>query len=264
MPLIQDTFPYLPLWLAGVLFCVALLLAREAGHWARQRVQPVRPKDKEDDPFAMTSVLGLFALLLGFSFSIALQKYETRRELVVHEANALGTTWLRTELLDSPDREALQNVLRRYVDQRIAYAGSTSARQERTAYAQSEALQTEVWATLMRVITPFRDTPRAGLLVGTTNESFDLAATRQAERQAHIPARALRMLTLFALVSATMVGYERGSQRRATTLMFVLITLAVTLVLDLDRPGTGLVTVPQQPMLDLQASMKPAQAAVVR
>ncbi|MGO4611730.1 hypothetical protein AB4142_35875, partial [Variovorax sp. 2RAF20] len=81
---------------------------------------------------------------------------------------------------------------------------------------------------------------------------------RFATRQAHIPPRILRFLALFALLAAGMVGYERGSQRRATTLMFVLLTLAVTLVIDLDRPSTGVTNVPQGPMLDLRESMAPA------
>lgn len=257
----SSSFPYLPLWLLGLVFFCLLLLAREAGHLARQRIHPRRGDKDDDDTFAMTSVLSLFALLIGFSFSIALHKYDTRRELVVNEANALGTTWLRTDLLDSPHREAVQAVLRRYIAQRIDYAASRDSDAEVAAFARSAQLQNELWAAVMAAVAPFRDTPRASLLVTTTNESIDLAATRQAERQAHIPGRVLRMLFLFALISAAMVGYERGVQRRATTLLFVLITLAVTLVLDLDRPGTGLLTVPQQPMLDLQQSLGPANGA---
>lgn len=256
----SSSYPYMPLWLLAILFFLALLLAREAGRLLRARL-PLS-EDTKDDAFAMTSVLGLLALLVGFTFSIALSRYEARRELVVKEANAIGTTWLRMQLLDAPERARMEDVLRRYVDSRIAFGQAQGAAAETQAYARSEALQEELWTSLMAAIAPFRDTPRASLLVSTTNESIDLAAERYAERQAHIPSRILRLLCLFAVLAAAMVGYERGHQRRATTVLFVLLTLAVMLVIDLDLPSTGATQVPQQPMLDLQASLTPSSTPV--
>ncbi|HEY5803870.1 MAG TPA: hypothetical protein VIT90_09290 [Lysobacter sp.] len=254
------TFTRLPLWVISLGFFAAMLLAREVGKYLRDRRD--RQQDRQDgDAFAMTSVLGLLALLIGFTFSIALARYESRRELVVSEANALGTTWLRMQLLDGSDRDRMETLLRRYVDNRIAFGNAKTANEEVRQYKATEALQTELWNSLMAVVTPFRDTPRAALLISTTNESIDLAAERFATRQAHIPPRILRFLALFAILAAGMVGYERGSQRKATTLMFVLLTLAVTLVIDLDRPTTGVTNVPQGPMLDLRESMVADQPA---
>jgi hypothetical protein len=252
------TFSRLPLWVISLGFFAGMLLAREVGKFLRDRRD--RQEDRhESDAFAMTSVLGLLALLIGFTFSIALARYESRRELVVSEANALGTTWLRMQLLDESDRNRMESLLRRYVDNRIAFGSAQTATEELRQYKASEALQTQLWDSLMTVVTPFRDTPRAALLISTTNESIDLAAERFATRQAHIPPRILRFLALFALLAAGMVGYERGTQRKATTLMFVLLTLAVTLVIDLDRPTTGVTNVPQGPMLDLRESMGAGQ-----
>ncbi|MGQ4583602.1 bestrophin-like domain [Lysobacter sp. F60174L2] len=256
MDLISDDYPYMPLWLLGLVFFAALVFAREVGCALRRRLPKVG--SEQEDAFAMTSVLGLLALLIGFTFSLALHRYDTRRELVVLEANSLGTTWLRSQLLDSPDRETLQEILYRYVDSRVAYGYATNAREENEAYAETEALQAELWEVLTGAVSSFRDTPRAALLITTTNESIDVAATRQATRQAHIPARILRLLALFTITSAVMVGYERGAQRRATTMLFALLTLAVTLVLDLDRPSTGRLNVPQQPLIELQESMRAA------
>ena len=249
----STTFPYAPLWLLSLVFFASLIVAREAGAYVRRRRGGDTGTDA--DAFAMTSVLGLLALLIGFTFSIALSRYEERRALVVSEANALGTTWLRTQLLDSPDRERVQAQLRRYVDSRLAFGRASGADEELRGQRRTEALQDELWVTLMSAIAPFRDTPRASLLVTTTNESIDLAAERFATRQAHVPPRILRMLWLFALLAAAMVGYERGSHRKSTTLLLVLFTLAAALVIDLDRPSTGMINVPQTPMLDLRHSM---------
>jgi hypothetical protein len=251
-------FLAMPIWVIGILLVIALLAARELGYLARRRLTPTR--DDKDDTFAMNSVLGMLALLIGFSFSIALNRYESRRQLVVQEANAIGTTWLRTDLLDPTERATMQSLLVRYVDERIAYGKGASGNAENAAFARTEALHAQIWSSLMQAIAPFRDTPRASLLITTTNESIDLAAARHAERRAHIPVRILRLLLLFALISAAMVGYERGVQRRATTLLLILIALAGTLVLDLDRPSTGLITVPQEPLDDLRRSIAPPPA----
>ncbi|BDU16633.1 hypothetical protein [Lysobacter auxotrophicus] len=248
----------LSLWVLALLLFAGMLVARELGKFLRDRRKlPDADTENDSDAFAMTSVLGLLALLIGFTFSIALSRYESRRELVVKEANAIGTTWLRMQLLDAPERARMEDLLRRYVNTRVAFGEASSPAEEIEQYRRSEAMQNDLWAGLIAAIAPFRDTPRASLLVTTTNESIDLAAERFATRQAHIPPRILRMLVLFALLAAGMVGYERGHQRRATTLLFILLTLAATLVVDLDRPSTGMVNVPQDPMLELRASMQP-------
>lgn len=255
----DSSYMNIPLWLLAALFFLGLLLARELGAFARRRFggdAGAKDDGKDGDAFAMTSVLGLLALLIGFTFSIALSRYETRRELVVKEANAIGTTWLRMQLLDTGDRERMEGLLRRYVDARVAFGSAGGPGEEVEQQRRTEALQDELWATLMAVVAPFRDTPRASSLVSTTNESIDLAAERFAARQSHIPARIMRMLVLFAWLGAGLIGYERGRQRKTTTLLFVLLTLAATLVVDLDRPSTGLINVPQDPMLELQRTIQ--------
>ncbi|UHQ19879.1 hypothetical protein LVB87_01550 [Lysobacter sp. KIS68-7] len=250
----DERYLQVPLWVLSLCLFGALLVAREIGYALRRRSR--LDKGDDADAFAMTSVLGLLALFIGFTFSIALDRYEHRRTLVVAEANALGTTWLRTALLDPPERDQLRAVLRTYVATRVAYGNAVDPRTEADAWRRTETLQATLWDTVMRAVGPFRDTPRASLLVATTNESIDLAGERYATRQSHVPPRILRMLAFFALTSAAMVGFERGRQRNATTLLFALLTLAMTLVLDLDRPTTGPTNVPQQAMLDLQRSLQ--------
>jgi hypothetical protein len=263
---VPGSFPYVPLWLLTVIFFVALLVARELGAFLRTRrnrrkvQQPGTPSDVaagEGDSFSTNTVLGLLALLIGFTFSLALGRYDERRSLVLHEANALGTTWLRTDLLETPDAERVRAVLRRYVDARVDFAKAKTAQQEVEQYARSSALQAELWAAVMAATTSFRDTPRASLMITSTNESIDLAGERFAARQDHIPHRILRMLFLFALFAAGLLGYERVRQRTSTTLLLLLFSLAVGLVLDLDLPSTGGINVPQDPMLDLQRSLAP-------
>lgn len=258
---LPGSLSFVPLWLLTVIFFAALLFAREVGAFLRTR-QNLRKSRKaaatgvdEGDSFSTNTVLGLLALLIGFTFSLALGRYDERRSLVLHEANALGTTWLRTDLLERPDAERVRAVLRRYVDARVDFAKAKTAQQEVEEYARTSALQTELWAAVMAGTAPFRDTPRASLMVTTTNQSIDLAGERFAARQDHIPHRILRMLFLFAVFAAGLLGYERARQRTSTTLLLLLFSLAVGLVLDLDLPSTGGINVPQDPMLDLQRSV---------
>lgn len=248
--------PYagISLWLLAAMFFTGLMVAREIGRALRRKHYPHGDTEK-GDAFASTSVLGLLALLIGFTFSIGLSRYEARRALVVHEANAIGTTWLRMQLLDSEDRSRMREILRRYIDARVEFGAAASPKEEVEAYKKTEALQTELWNALIEVISAFRDSPRASSLTSTTNDAIDLAAERFATRQAHIPARIMRMLVLFAWLGAALVGYERSEHRRSTILLFLLLTLAASLVVDLDRPSTGLINVPQDPMLELRDSI---------
>lgn len=263
IPAVQGSYPYLPLWLITVLLFVALLLARELGNWLRLRRRLAPTGDKASDEthggesvaFATTTVLGLLALLIGFTFSLALGRYDERRNLVLKESNALGTTWLRADLLEPSDTHRLRDVLRRYVDSRVDFANAEGADAEVQANARTVALQNELWAAVVSGTAAFRDTPRASLLVTTTNESIDLSTERFAARQDHIPPRILRLLFIFSLLAAGLLGYERAQKRSTTTLVLLLFSLAVGLVLDLDLPSTGTVNVPQEPMLDLQRAV---------
>lgn len=252
------SYATMPLWMLAVLCFLGLSVARETGHLLRKRRERVRPStgtDGGDDGFSMTSALGLLALLIGFTFSLTLQRYDARRELVISEANALGTTWLRTQLLEDSDRDRLQTLLRRYVHVRIEFGSAETAAQEAAAYRKAEVMQQQLWDAIRDVTAPFRTTALASLLVTTTNESIDLAAERMATRAAHVPSKILWILVIYALISAAMIGYQKGQHRTATTVFFVLLTLAATLIADLDRPATGSIQVSQQPMLDLQRSI---------
>jgi len=266
----SDSYPYLPLWLVTLLFFLLLMAAQQFGMYLRRRHDvaarsapqgAAKDDDKEHDGFAVNSVLGLLALLIGFTFSLALGRYDSRRELVVQEANALGTTWLRTDLLEAADRARAQEVLRRYVDSRVMFGDARTSREELARYQDTEVLQNELWNVMVQSTAAFKDTPRASLVITTTNDSIDLAAERLATREAHIPTRILRLLLLFAVLTAALVGFVRAHQPRASALLLLLFTLAVGLVLDLDRPSSGMINVPQQPMLDLQRSMQGASPA---
>ncbi|MDI9271823.1 hypothetical protein [Stenotrophomonas sp. PFBMAA-4] len=254
MHLLSSNYPFLPLWLLTILLFLALLAARELGAFVGMRLRTTGETD--DDAFAMTTVLGLLALLIGFTFSIALQRYDARRALVVEEANAIGTTWLRLALLPAEDQPRLRGLLRDYTQARVDFGHAKSSEEEQVLHVRSQRLQAVVWQEMVGATSDFKDTARASLLLTTTNQAIDLSEERLASRQAHVPARILWMLVLFAVLASGLVGYERPRHRRTSALVLALFTLAAALVVDLDRPTTGITNVPQVAMQSLLDSMQ--------
>jgi hypothetical protein len=244
-------------WLAAIGILLGLIAAREFGYWMyRRKVRGGSPG--REDGFTLTSVLGLLALLVSFTFSMSLSRYDTRRELVVAEANAIGTTSLRVQLLDANARNELNPILHAYVAERIVYGSASSEQEQDASYARASILQNRFWQAMSRDIEPIRTTPLASLVISATNDMFDLAASRKAARAAHIPTRVLVVLLIYSMFVAFLVGYEKGHARWASTMLFVLLLIAAALILDIDQPVRGAVQVSQQPMLDAQAAMGPS------
>jgi hypothetical protein len=204
----------------------------------------------------LSAALGLLALLLGFTFSMALNRFDTRRDLVVEEANALGTTWLRIQLLNEPDRSEMSDSLRRYVDARLIWS---EAADDRPTEGQTQALQDELWTAMGKALRGDSPALLTRGIMDSLNESLDLAVARKTERSAHIPDTVLVVLLLYAVLAMIMMGSVlaagQNSHRGETALLLILLTLAHMVILDLDRPRAGAIQVSQKPMEELQRSM---------
>lgn len=251
-----------PLWMIGIATFGLLLLSVEFGYRAQRWL--IRRRASEDlstggQEHLLAAVLGLLALLLGFTFSLTLDRYETRRELVVQEANAIETTWLRTQLLDEPARSELSALLRAYVDARLAYSETDDYAEAAADFDRAEALQAKIWVQAGEVIRDDRESQLSRALIDPMNDAFNIAAARAAGYEAHVPGRVLTILMLYAILSAMMVGYILAGGRRrhhaATALTLMLLTLAIVVILDLDRPRSGAIMVSQKPLADLKARL---------
>lgn len=243
--------------LVSLIVLVALLVAMEAGYRGRRWLDRRGAAAAGNPPdHLLSAVLGLLALLLGFTFSLALNRYEARRELVVQEANAIGTTWLRAQLLEEPGRAAMRDLLRDYVEVRLTWSrdGTPDASLDRTA-----AVQQQLWTAMGAVMRTDSSQQLARALMDAMNDSFDAASSRAIARSAHIPGEVVDILLLYAVLSAVMLGYMTGGadrpHRLATVLLLTLLSLALVLILDIDRPLNGGIQVSQQPLRDLRASM---------
>lgn len=205
------------------------------------------------------AILGLLALLLGFTFALAVQRYETRRGLVVDEANAIGTAYLRASFLPPEQRAAVEGLLRSYVNTRINYyeAGQDQAKVLAAEEAAAK-IQRELWsqATIAATASP---TPIMATFVTSLNEVIDLDAMRLNALRTHVPGAVWIILLLVAGCGCYASGYGSGASGARTTfssfVLPVLIALVISLISDIDRPRGGLISIKQQPMFDLQQSI---------
>ncbi|MGE3848490.1 MAG: hypothetical protein AB7I01_16545 [Gammaproteobacteria bacterium] len=209
------------------------------------------------------SLLGLLALVLGFTFAVALQHFDARYQAVVTEANALGTTWLRSALLPEPARGELRALVLQYVDARIAESHVTLAADDarKAALVRTDELVEALWAATARALAADDRVTTTGFFVQTLNDAIDAYGARNAALDHHVPEVVLWILFATFAVSAGVLGYGAGLAAHrpplASVLLVLLMVVVSYLIVDLDRPRRGLVQVSQQPMLNLRASMAP-------
>jgi len=253
-----DPLDAVPIWVTTILIAALLFSACELGYRMGGRQSAA---EKSDQGHVLSAMLALLGLLVGFTFSIAVGRHELRRNLVVDEANAIGTEYLRTQLTPEPFRTRLADALRQYTDARLALA---NAGEDESAIARAEtladSLQQRMWATTVEAVPAVQPAAISSLLVAGMNTIIDAASSRRAALEARLPSIAFASLILYSIVAGGMLGFVSGSGRNRSRVgafvLLTLLTLALALILDLDRPRRGTIKVSQQPLIDLRASMK--------
>lgn len=252
-----------PIWSIGLVLFAGMLAIAWLGYSLRRRHDRRTPADAGDkaegqEGLIVSAVMGLLALLVGFTFSLALDRFDHRRAGVLEEANAIGTTYLRTQLLEAPYRERISSLLTTYTDNRIALAQSEPGPRQDAMLARNNQLISALWHETVTVFPSVRDYDFSTAYLETMNAMIDMDATRQAARRAHVPAEVFLLLFIYQFVAAGVIGYvmvgTRG--RQSAAFLFLLFGLSLLLVIDLDRPVHGGVRVSQQPMLDLREMIR--------
>ena len=219
------------------------------------------------EPFSVLqgALLGLVALLLAFGLSLAVGRYQSRRDAVVTEANAIGTTYLRAQTLQEPMRTRSLELLRRYTDATIQLSDDVPGSSKANGVGDNEELlQRRLWRLAAQSLdtSPNASAPR--LYVETLNEMIDAQSSRVAALNNRVP-NALLVIEVggAAIALALLAFYLAILSRSAVPVLlaagFVTVLLLVTF--DLDRPTRGLITVPNTPLTSLRASMSLPPAA---
>ena len=251
-------------WRVIVIVSLFLLAAAELGFRFGLRLHRAKDEARKGQIGGVQgAMLGLLALLLGFTFAMAVGRYEKRRELVLDEANAIGTTYLRASLLPPAHQAAVEDLLRRYVDVRLEFYGAGADRAGQAAAEKDAAkIQRELWS---HAIAAGKETPSpiVATFINTLNETIDLDAARLHALRTHVPGAVWLLVLAVSACGCCASGYGAGASGARSTFANVslplLIAVVITLIADLDRPRHGLIGINQQPLLDLKGSLAPTQ-----
>lgn len=242
----------LPLWLLSLLVIAIVLVSNEVG-WRlgshQQQMQGIEGKTPISAPVGAT--MGLLAFLLAFTFGMAATRFDSRKQAVMQEANAIGTAYLRTSFLPEQPRAEARQILRDYAALR---SGGIATILSDAGMTQAADMQNRLWAIVSDAMLA-ANTEALSLLTQSVNEIIDLDTIRVTINRNRIPASIWIMLVMVVVFSMASLGYEfglaGGRSWVLTILMAIAFTAVITLIADLDRSQIGLLQVSQQPLLDV-------------
>ena len=205
-----------------------------------------------------SALLGLLALLLGFTFAMAVSRFDTRKSLVLEESNAIGKAYWRSQLIPEAHRARLAQQLKQYVAARLDFhlAGNDKARLD-AANATSLRLEQEIWKSAGNAQADEQRSTTTLLFIQAINDMFDVNEKRRVAQENHVPDPVLYLLLGVSVGALGFIAYGVGlSGRRrfvSTGIFAALIALVLTFIVDIDRPYSGLIVVSQESMMRTKA-----------
>ncbi len=233
-----------------------LWLAARFGSSLR-KLRPLQEDERSDFEVVQTATLTLLALLVGFSFSMATVRYDLRKNYEEAEANAIGTEYVRANLLPQTNASTVREQLRKYTDLRIAFYRTRNRTELRQIDDATAQLQTEMWS---QVQTPAvaQPTPLMALAVSGMNDVLNSQGYTQAAWWNRIPTSAWGLLVISAICCNLLIGYGSHRSEANPNLIFILplvVSIAFLLIADIDSPRGGLIHVAPQNLVSLADSL---------
>ena len=257
---LAQSLDQLPLWALFIATVMVFLLAVEVGfRVGRYRRSRRQADQKSQVGSVMAASLALLAFFLAFTFGMAGSRFDKRKKLVLEEANTIGTTYLRAELLPEPHRTKIRTLLREYVEVRAGAVGGGLER-VREAIARSEELHQLLWSQTVALAEKNPTPVPTGLFIQSLNAVIDLHAVRVTEGLYNrIPVSIWVTLYFVAFLSMSVMGYHAGlTGTRSLTANLALVfafSAVMLLITDLERPEQKLFNVSQQAMIDLESKL---------
>lgn len=247
---------------AAGLFGGVLVCLRVGWRIGRKRLQTLGEDGQAGLGALDGAVFGLMGLLIAFTFTGAATRFDARRSLVTQHVNAIGTAWLRLDLLAEPEREKARDGFRRYVDTQMEIVENSGDEEAVLAgMARLSSIQQEIWETLVHAVRNDKSLPLTQAVLPPANEMFDLSTTRFMAAQQHPPVAVFLMLGLLVLVSGLLAGYGMAKAERQSTLHLfgfaAIMALSVYLILDIEYPRLGIVRIDSfdRAIIELRQSM---------
>jgi hypothetical protein len=252
----MSNIPRFPLVVLGLSFIVLWLSVR-IGVSLRNRRRGMDENEREDFGIIMAAILTLLGLIIGFSFSMAITRYDQRKNLEGTEANAIATEFVRVDFLPARDAARVRALLKNYLDQRILFYGTRDDRQLGQIDAATGQLQNDLWSAV-QVPAAAQPTPVVALAVTGMDDVLNSKGRTQAAWWNRIPTAAWVLMAVIAICCNLLIGYgaHRGEARTALLLVLPLIvSISFCLIADIDSPRGGVVRVRAQNLVTLSQSL---------
>jgi hypothetical protein len=238
---------------------ILLWIAAQAGA-AMRKQRPLQEEERDDFGLVEGATLTLLGLIIGFSFSMATTRYDQRKNYEEAEANAIGTEYVRIDLLPKADAATIRNQLHRYTELRIAFYRTRRGDELDRINAETAALQTKMWEAV-EAPSLAQPTPIAALAVAGMNDVLNSQGYTQAAWWNRIPSSAWALMIAIAVAGNFLVGYGARGAKTKGFLLFVLplvVAISFLLIADIDSPRGGFIHVVPQNLQSVLQSM-PAQ-----
>ena len=233
---------------------VSLSLASAASAWLRRRRTGMNAEQKEDLSLILAASLTLLALIIGFSFSMATNRYDQRKNFEEAEANAIGTEYLRADLLPSADAAKIRSLLRDYARQRIQFYINTDDAQRSRTDERVNQLEADLWAAV-RGAAASQPPPLAALVLAGMNDVINSQGYTQAAYWNRIPIAAWYLLIGIALCCSVLFGYRMQTTGALALVLPFVVSISLLLIADIDAPRHGLIEVRPQNLESLAKSL---------
>jgi len=242
-----------------LVLAVALLaqwLAAYAGNALRKTIRPLQEDERTDFGVVLTAALTLLGLIIGFSFAMAVSRYDQRKTFEEAEANAIGTEYVRADLLPAEHAAKLQDLLRKYLDQRVAFYLASDDGKVGRINAETDKLQAELWSAVVHALSP-QQTAVEALVVSGMNDVLNSQGYTQAAWWNRIPVAAWGLMGLVAISCNLLFGYGERRGGALTLVLPVIVSISFFLIADIDTPRAGIIRVLPQNLLALSQTIKP-------
>ncbi len=237
------------------LILVVQAITAYAGDLFRRKARPLREEERSDFDILKTAALTLLGLIIGFSFAMAVSRYDQRKNLEEAEANAIGTEYLRTDLLPAEDATRVRGLLRRYIDQRVLYYQAEDERRVQQIDADTAKIQAGLWSAVVNVAKT-QPTPPVTLVASGMNDVINSQGYTQAAWWNRIPLTAWILMGIIAISCNLLLGY---GEHRTSWFLFILpfiVSISFYLIADIDSPRAGIIRILPYNLLVQQQAMK--------
>ena len=244
-------YPFLILGMSLLIFWCSTLL----GGWFHRRARNFGQDSHEDFQFVIGGTLTLLVLIIGFTFSMAVNRYDMRKNYEEQEANAIGTEYVRADLLPPADAARVQTLLKEYLDQRILQYQARNGQRLREIDAETSRLQEEMWSVVAKsgVAQP---TNVMALVVSGMNDVLNAQGYTQAAWWNRIPIGAWILVTLISLFCNVLIGYAaHGRSGFLFLILPIALSISLFLIADIDSPRGGVILVHPQNLEALARSL---------